>query len=234
MNWFKSLFGTKSGLSSEEQQRLADWQALPRTGATNPLTASRLVVVDVEASGLNLARDRLIAIGAVAIKDGRIDVDDSFEIVLQQAESSSHENILIHGIGGEAQKNGVPPQKALLDFLAYLGKSPLVAFHVTFDETMIRNAIRQFLGFRLKHEWLDLAYVMPGLYPHLSNDYRTLEQWQERFGIQNPARHNAIADALSTAQLFMVAARHAQQKRLETYQNLQQLEKAQRWVSWQQ
>ncbi len=207
---------------------------MPRVEAASQLGSSRFVVVDVEASGLNLSLDRLIAIGAVAISEGRIDFDDSFEIVLQQTQSSSHENILIHGIGGQEQKRGVPPRKALLDFLRYLGKSPLVAFHVTFDETMLRNAIRQYLGFRLRHEWLDLAYVMPGLYPELANEYRTLEQWQARFGIQNHARHNAVSDALSTAQLFMVAARKAQRKRLETYQNLQQLEKAQRWVSWQQ
>jgi DNA polymerase-3 subunit epsilon len=43
---------------------------------------SRLVVVDVETSGLNIKKDRLIAIGAVAVVNGRVALADSLEIVL--------------------------------------------------------------------------------------------------------------------------------------------------------
>ncbi len=109
--------------------------------------------------------DSLISIGAVAVVNGQIVLDDSFSVVLQQRESSRKENILIHGISGSAQREGVLPADALLAFLGYLGKSPLVAFHVAFDETMIRRALRQYLGISFKRPWLDLAYVLPALYP---------------------------------------------------------------------
>lgn len=233
MNWLARLFSNRHDLSAEQAQRLAAWRIMQKGVLSGRLDASRYVVVDVESSGLNLARDRLIAVGAIAVTNGRVDMADSFEVVLQQDESSSHENILIHGISGNVQRNGVPPPEALLLFLEYLRKSPLVAFHVTFDETMIRRAMKQYLGFNFRHEWLDLAYVMPGLYPELSKQLRLLDQWQGHFGIHNPARHNAIADAVSTAQLFLVAARQARLKRIDSYQSLLHLEKAQRWVSWQ-
>jgi len=231
LSWITKLFGSGSELTPEQSDRIAAWRALPRVGLSGKLDASRLIVVDVETSGLNLARDHLIAIGAVAVSNGRVDFADSFEVVLQQSESSSHENIVIHGIGGSAQRNGVPPIDALLDFLEYLQKSPLVAFHVTFDETMIRRAMKQYLGLNFKHDWLDLAYVVPGLYPEQSKKLRVLHQWLAHFGIQNHAPHNAVADAVSTAQLFILAAKQARQKRIETYQGLMHLETAQRWVS---
>src|SRR5660397_8815 len=104
-------------LSLEQTARLAIWQGLPKVATNGPLDDTRCVVVDVESSGLNLDRDHLIAIGAVGVSGGKIDMADSFEVVLQQAESSSHKNILIHGIGGTAQRNGVPPVDAMLRFL---------------------------------------------------------------------------------------------------------------------
>ncbi|NJN17717.1 MAG: class I tRNA ligase family protein, partial [Oscillochloris sp.] len=113
--------------------RLAAWRALPTVTTRVPMEQSRLVVVDVETSGLNIKKDRLIAIGAVAVVNGRVALADSLEIVLQQDVVSGKANILIHGIGGEVQREGVPPVEALLAFLEYLGKSPLVAFHVAFD-----------------------------------------------------------------------------------------------------
>jgi DNA polymerase-3 subunit epsilon len=205
MNWLTRLLGReKPVLTTDELRRLAAWQALPPADPNKPWTEARYVVVDVESSGLNVDRDRLIAIGAVAVTGGRIDLADSLEIVVQQAKVSNKDNILIHGITGEAQREGVPPAEALLVFLEYLGKDPLIAFHVAFDNTMISKTIRKYLGFRFEHGWADLAHITPALFPELTYKCRSLDQWMEHFGIGNFARHSALADALSTAELMLV------------------------------
>ena len=225
------LFRAAPVLDNAEKERLEAWRHLKAPSLPEARASSRLVVVDVETTGLNLGSDKLIAIGAVAVTDGRIVFGDCFEIILQQQASSEKDNILIHGIGGTAQTEGVPPAEALLRFLEFLGKDPLVAFHVTFDETMIKRAIKRHLGFNFKHPWLDLAYVMPALNPPLAQRLRALDDWTSQFDIHNYARHNALADALSTAQLYQVALGQAGHKDIETYKGLQDLEKAQRWVS---
>lgn len=228
MNWLARFLPRRVELAAHHQARLDAWRALPAPVVPAPLQHSRFVVMDVETSGLNLAQDHLIAIGAVAVVNGKIDFQDSFEVVLQQPVSSSKSNILIHGISGEVQRDGQPPAAALLDFLAYLERAPLVAFHVTFDQTMLCRAIKRHLGFAFKHEWLDLAYVQPGLYPQ--QHFRALDEWLAHFHIQNYARHNALADAVCTAQLFMIAAQRARQKNIFDYQSLQHLETTQRWL----
>src|SRR5574340_299207 len=165
MSWLGQLLGTKPELTTQQAERLAAWQAKTTPRYDRPLGESRYVVVDVESSGLNVSRDRLIAIGAVAVARGTVQLSDSLEIVLQQQRISEKDNILIHGIGGTAQREGVPPADALLAFLEYLGKDPLVAFHVAFDEPMIRRAMKAFLGLDFRHAWVDLAYVAPALHP---------------------------------------------------------------------
>jgi hypothetical protein len=124
------------------------------------------------------------------------------------------------------------PAEALLDFLEYLGSSPLVAFHVTFDETMVRRAMREHLGLGFRHAWLDLAYVMPALLPGYARRYRSLDDWSRHFGITNYARHSALADALATAQLLLAALALARARNCDSYRSLRDLERAQRWVSW--
>ena len=59
---------------------------LPASAALDerPLSAQRMVVVDLETSGLNLQRDQLLAIGAVVIEDGAIDLSQQFECTLCQ------------------------------------------------------------------------------------------------------------------------------------------------------
>ncbi|MBI3902506.1 MAG: 3'-5' exonuclease [Nitrosomonadales bacterium] len=222
--------GKRVVLSVEQQQRLAAWRALPASRFSQPWANSRCVVMDVETSGLDLRNDRLISIGAVAVVHGRIALGDSYSVVLQQDVASTRENILLHGISGSAQRDGMPAADALLGFLEYLGKDTLVAFHVTFDETMLRRAMRDYLGLSFKYPWLDLAYLMPALNPALAGKHRTLDDWVTAFGISIDARHDALADALATAQLWQVATTQAARNKIFTFEELCDLEQAQRWV----
>ena len=228
MSWLDGFFGNKPALSALQAGRLAAWQALPSPRQDASLKASRYVVVDVESSGLNISRDRLIAIGAVAVTNGQIQLNDSLEIVLQQARVSEKDNILIHGIGSTAQREGMPPAEALLAFLEYLGKDPLIAFHVAFDESMISRAMKTFLGFKFRHAWADLAYVAPALYPQLARRYRKLDDWMGLFQISNYARHNALADAMSTAELLLALSPSLEASKAASLQGLKGLERERR------
>jgi len=228
--WLTRWLSRSPQLSARQQQRLDAWQALPRIVLHEPFSSTRCVVVDVETSGLNLLQDRLISIGAVAVVNGQIALGDSFAVVLQQPDASGKDNILLHGISDAAQTGGVPAADALLAFLDYLGTDALIAFHVTFDQTMIQRALRQHLGLIFRHPWLDMAYVMPALYPALAAKFRALDDWTAHFAIQNDARHNALADALVTAQLFQIALARARKKNIADFAAMRDLEQAQRWV----
>ncbi len=227
----QSWLVSKPQLAAEQQQRLAAWDALPHADLGEPFSETRCVVVDVETTGLNLMQDRLISIGAVAVVNGKIALGDSFYAVLQQQAASEKGNILLHGIGTSAQLAGEPPIEALLAFLEYLGKSPLIAFHVTFDQTMIKRALRDYLGLSFKHPWLDLAYVMPGLNPALARKFHGLDDWIGHSAIRIDVRHNALADAMATAQLFQVALAQAGKTGIMDFSGLRHLEKAQRWIN---
>ncbi|NCS65358.1 MAG: DNA polymerase III subunit epsilon [Hydrogenophilales bacterium CG03_land_8_20_14_0_80_62_28] len=221
MNWLSRLLGNeKPPLTPEQARRLAAWRALPTPAPRRPHDQARYVVVDVESSGLNVNRDRLIAIGAIAVNHGRIDLADGLEIVLKQETISAKDNILIHGITDDVQRGGVPPAEALLVFLEYVGKDPLIAFHVAFDNTMISKALRKVLGFKLDHGWADLAYIAPALYPELRYQCRSLDQWMKHFGIGNFARHSALADALATAELLLALRPRLAAKKIADFHGL--------------
>ncbi len=230
-HWLASFFENKARLTDRQRARLDAWKGTAQSPLTVPVNEMRCVIVDVETSGLNLMKDRLISIGAIALVNGKIAMGDSFYVVLQQPVVSNKENILLHGIGGSAQREGVPAIDALLNFMEYLGKDPLVAFHVVFDQTIIRRAISQYLRFSIKRPWLDLAYIMPALNTDLADRLRTLDDWNGYFEIGNDARHNALADAMVTAQLFQVALAQAEKKKISTFSELMDLEKSQRWLN---
>ena len=229
-HWLARLLGNKPQLSLQQQQSLSTWQKLPSASLKAPFNSARYVVVDVETSGLSLSRDRLISIGAVAVTNGQIALGDSFSVVLQQANASHKKNILLHGISSSAQTEGVPAANALLAFLEFLRKDPLIAFHVAFDRTMIRRAVREYLGCSFNHPWADMACIMPALYPALAGRYGSLDDWISHFHISNDARHDALSDALVTAQLFQIVVARARKIQITNFSGLRDLEKTRYWT----
>lgn len=161
----------------------------------------RWVVIDVETSGLDPARDVVLSIGAVAVHGAAIVVADSFELLVRPQAASPRQNILVHGIGEAAQLGGLDPQQACGRFLDYVGDAPLVAFHAEFDRAFLARAVRQHCGTRLGNPWLDLAELAPALHPQVRA--KALDAWLEHFGIVVEQRHDACSDAFATAMLFV-------------------------------
>ena len=233
MSWLDSLRRAVSGggpADPELRRRYDAWRKRPDPDLDADHLMTRYVVVDVEASGLDAERDRLISIGAVAVDRGLIDARDSFEVVLRQDQVSTDENILIHGIGGSAQREGAEPAEAMLAFLDFIGKSPLVAYHTFFDEAMIGRAAQETLGVRPDLVWIDLAWVLPDLFPDGHHQVTGLDQWLQVFGIPNFQRHNAVSDCYATAQLLQIAFGRARKCDVATPARLKQLEKSRRWL----
>jgi DNA polymerase III subunit epsilon len=233
MRWLKTLFGgaaNRVSLAPAEQEMIENWRRLPAADLSVMHEEQRYVVVDVETSGLNMKKDRLISIGAVALVAGRLDFNDAFQVVLRQEQVSTHANILIHGISGSAQSAGVDPVEGLLAFLQYVGKSPLVAYHAFFDQSMIGKATREYLGMELAQPWIDLAWVLPDFFSFRGDANVALDDWLHHFGIESILRHNAVSDAYATAKLLQVAIAGGQQKGATSPVAFIRIEKARRWM----
>ena len=75
MNWISRFIGGRGegdALEPGIAEALAHWQALPDVDLSRAHFEARYVVVNTEATGLDLDRDRLLAVGAIAIDGGLI------------------------------------------------------------------------------------------------------------------------------------------------------------------
>lgn len=230
MDWARNLLRGVSGhrLDGPLEERLSAWHKLPVPDYSAAHLRTRYVVVDIEASGLDQRKDRLISIGAVAVNGGTIHCDDAFEVVLRQDEASQSANILIHGIGAEAQRDGADPPAALLRFLEFAGHAPLVAYHAFFDQGMIDAACERYLGERPRFVWHDLAWLMPALFPDRIDAIVGLDDWLAQFSIGNYRRHNAVSDSLATAQLLQIALAKGAAAGFDASRHFTAIEKARR------
>jgi DNA polymerase-3 subunit epsilon len=175
-----------------------------------------------------MLQDVIISIGGVAVEARSVRHDSTFDVVLRQRRPSEVDNILVHQIGGQQQMAGVAPIEALLNFLEFLDESVAVAFRAEFDETVLTREVNAILGLPQQHTFLDLALMLPSVFPGTDND--TLDDWAHHFGIRPIGRHRAIADAYTNAQLMLLVLERAQRDGMQTVGQLIKMERAQRWL----
>ena len=188
-----------------------------------PLGAARWAAIDCETSGLDPARDRLLSVGMLRVADGRIDLGGSFHATVKQQVASAADNILVHGIGGDAQLAGVPLDQIIQDLARRVGDALPVGFHAPFDEEVLRRH-----GFKARERWLDLATLAPALFPE--RKAKLLDEWLAEFGIPAHQRHDALGDAFATAQLLLVALAEAQRQRIDSVEALRATARDGRWL----
>ena len=195
------LGGPKVGGASEA--RLRRWMALPEHDLALPHARARYVVVDTQTSGANPRRDRSVAIGAVGVRQGRIDFRDCFSTKLRQEPAGVHAGTVIRDTGGQAPPAGTEPALEALDLLDYLRKAPLVAFDAGSARKDVEREMKAILGVAFRPRWIDLAALLPALFPNAG--CTTRGAWLERFGLAAGAWDDPLGDALVTAQLFLAA-----------------------------
>lgn len=209
--WFKR----KPSLNAAIEQRL---QQLP-TGPSAATLNERLVVVDVEATGLNTRKDNILAIGAVTVEQGGIALNDTFYCVLNR-EHAPNDAVLIHRLGPEKLAQGVSVEEGLLAFLEFAGTAPLFAFHSPFDEKLLTREYKQRLNHRLLNPFMDVAQMAP-LFTERPLVDATLDDWLTTLNLPMLERHNALADAYITAKILVMLLHKAQREGIQDVAQLQ-------------
>lgn len=228
-----SLLASLAGRWAELQQQIGG------SAARSAAAAKRWIVLDVESTGLDPTRDRLLAIAAVAVQVAgtrpQVDLADSFDAVLRhpspEAAGTDKANILVHGIGVGAMRAGHEPAQVLRRFAQWAGDAPRLGFHVAFDRAMIERAEREHLGRASPALWLDLEPLAAVAHPDVKA--RALDEWLAHFAIPCLKRHQAIADTLATAELLLRLWPRLQREaggQALTPAKLAQLAAARRWV----
>jgi DNA polymerase-3 subunit epsilon len=162
----------------------------------------RFVVFDTETTGLDVRRDVILSIGAVAINGNSIVVKDYLELFLDQNVFKT-ESVPIHGILKEGKEEKQTERDAVSQFLDYIKDAILVGHHVRFDIKMINTALQRMGLGKLKNRSMDTD-LMYQKFKGLQAEQRvSLDELCRVFKVPKSDRHTAVGDAFITALVFL-------------------------------
>ena len=155
------------------------------------------VVFDIETTGLDVRKDKIIEIGAVKVRNGEI--LEEFHSLINPNEELSKEIIKLTGIKNKMLENAPTIDEVLPKFIEFISDFPLVAHNINFDGNFI-NAQCHKNGIELpKNSWIDTLEIARRKLPLDNHKLETLVNY---FKIKLDNHHRAVDDAKATMEIF--------------------------------
>lgn len=206
MNRLKRLWYGRKVLSDRARTNLCVLDSLrPR----DPALSHDFVVVDLETTGLDYHKDRVVSVGAFRVRDGNVKLGEVFNELVNPGRDIPEDSILVHAIVPDMCRDARPAWEVFQDFLDFLGSDILVAHHALVDLFFLNWVMKEQYGFRLQNLMVDTVLmcrtvlIEPDFYGQRIGAKRCgLDALAEHYNINVPERHTALGDALATALIF--------------------------------
>jgi DNA polymerase-3 subunit epsilon len=186
-----------------------------------PWRRAHYCVVDLELSGLDSRSDEIISFGAVPIDAGRVVAGNAIYGLCRTSRPLPGESALVHGIRTVDLADAPPVDEAIQPLIAVMTGRVLVT-HVAWIERSFLAPVLRRQGVRLRQPVLDTHEL--GQLLALERGERlaalSLSELARSLGLPVHRPHNALGDALTTAQVFIALATHLEEFVPETVRSL--------------
>jgi DNA polymerase-3 subunit epsilon len=190
---------------------LHDYLATPFPDRSEDFRAVEFVALDLETTGLDPRRDEILSVGLVSLRGQRIALATACHWLVTPTRAVPESSAVIHQITDDhAAEHGRPLAEVMPLVLERLAGRVLLGHHVRIEREFLDAACRQLYGSRFLVLQADTEALIGRWLKHRNQPVADrglrLHAQRERFGLPRYKAHNALVDALATAELFCAFA----------------------------
>ncbi len=198
----------KKLLKKARHEVMRKYYSVPFPNPKLPWDMSEVVSLDFETTGLDSTTDQILSYGKVNIRHGLIRLGSARHQLVQTAGFIPESSAVIHHITDDQAREGIPLQQALPEILRLLaGKVMLVHFN-RIEQGFLNSACQKFYGSPFLIPMIDTLTLAQRVLSHRNHSVEPnrlrLFNLRNDFNLPNYKAHNALYDALTTAELFLV------------------------------
>jgi len=169
--------------------------------------------LDLETGGLDPARDPVLSVGMVPVREGIVKVGESFYSLIRSDGRIGSDSLIVHHILPGELAAASPRQTVVDEIDARVREGVLLVHFAAMDVPFLRRLYKA-----ARRRWprppvVDTAALADRLSRRLFDDTSEattdLTRIRDHFGLPRYHQHHALSDALATAELFLVLRHRA-------------------------
>lgn len=211
---FSKFFGKehqrKSALAKAAPGPLADYLATPFPHKHSNCRDLEIVAIDLETTGLDPAKDEILSIGLVHIEDWAIKLKTSWHSIVRIDKDIPGETAIIHQITDDQSAAGAPLEDLLPVVLNRLAGRPMLVHYSAIEQNFLSAACQKLYGAPFVAPTIDTLEIAQRTYHRRNHTIQPgdlrLFNLRPRYNLPQYKAHNALSDALATAEVFLALA----------------------------
>ncbi|GLX78321.1 3'-5' exonuclease [Thalassotalea insulae] len=191
---------------------LKDFLAVAFPSPTSSLAQSNILAVDFETTGLDAVQDKLLSIGFVELHHRQIHLGSCHHQVINTEQKLSADNVAIHQITNQQQQQGVPLQVAVEKLLKALAGKVMLVHFARIEREFLQQACLELYGIAPSFPIIDTLAIAKRRLDKKDIAYDPsqlrLATLRTKYHLPPYGGHNALNDAIATAELFLAQTRY--------------------------
>ncbi len=209
------LFGKFLSVSAQQQKLLAKttdpgvrhYLQTPLPSMNTPYAEVEYLALDFETTGLNARQEAILSVGYSVIQQQRIQLSENGHHIIKVNRPISEESIVIHKITEERACRGEHIHDVMQLLLRKMAGRVLLVHYAAIEKNFLKQICKQLYGFHLPFLMVD-TFALEYNYLHktgqlIVEQQLRLSNLRKHYGLPRYHAHNAMVDAIATAELFL-------------------------------
>ncbi|WP_457673123.1 exonuclease domain-containing protein [Thiolapillus sp.] len=182
-----------------------------------PIDQVPLLAMDFETTGLDAGSDHLLSVGHVELQGNRVRLATARHQIIHTDRDMADENISIHHITHDQVARGMSLGKVVESILQALAGKVLLAHHARVEIGFLQQACRRLYGMAPVVPAIDTMQLARQRLERAQQPYKAADlrlfNLRKQYGLPAYQAHNALMDAIATAELFLAQLAHGNYRR---------------------
>lgn len=189
-----------------------DFLSAPLIDRNQDVHAVSLLSLDFETSGLDSAKDHIVSAGYVVIRRGEILLSTAMHELVRPDKLLTADSVVIHKITDDDASDGKSLEEVVSRLLQALSGKVMLAHNANIELEFLKQACRKLYGICPRFPAIDTMKIAK---IWLERRNKEIEQGdlrlfnlRKRYGLPVYQAHNALTDAIATAELLQAQIAH--------------------------
>lgn len=211
-------------LSKAPEGPLREFLSEPIPDMNCPYTQVPLLALDFETTGLNPKVDHILSAGYLDVDHSEIVLGSSHHTIIDTEGALKEENVIIHQITDDHKASGQDLEQTVSDLLQALAGKVMLVHFAQIERSFLNDACIKLYGMAPVYPIIDTFILAKRRLDMSSSGYHSsalrLSNLRESAELPRYSAHNALTDALATAELFFAEVAMMDYKKPPPLKNL--------------
>jgi len=166
-----------------------------------------IVSLDLETTGLDPDKDRIVSIGLVQVEQLGIKLNSCWHQIISTNKDLSAQSVVIHQITDDQSEIGMSIEKAIPKLLERLRGKVMLVHNATIEQNFINKICQTLYSSDFVIPIIDTQFLARRSLERSNQQYKNndlrLFNLRKNFNMPAYRAHNALMDAIATAELFL-------------------------------